>query len=321
MFLYQSYAKWILFYSVFIFPISSLADNHRNFSIGLTQTNNLEIQQGESVKRIGISHDFSFLKQSLNYAGGYTLETQFNYNKSLDNTGDIARIHLAASRLLSLNNNWLMRSRAVLQHYNHQPVQINSYTALQLENTLGYLHTNNQGVDINLTWRLESHNQAENDHYKTRNIGLALSHYFPHQDQSAYWASHIGFTRYNADDKHRDFTRLSTGLEYRQWHIGKFTGSASLQWEYDQYKFKATPYCLSKLSKSQCTEEIKEFQANNSRQSKQKDHYIFSEISISQPIKKSVNLQLSASMGRYRSSIQNIDENFYRLSSRINWNF
>jgi len=313
---YHRISKQIVFWSVLLVPLPSFADSHRNFSMGVTQTNNLEnpfnakTAQNTKVKRIGISSNLSLLKQSLDYSGGYTLEAQFNINKSLDNTGDIHRIHLAVSHLFGLNNDWLMRSRVQLHYLDHQAVAINSYTALQVENTLGYVQNDNSGTDIALKLRVESHDKVADEQYKTHNISIALSHYFPHKKQSAYWAGHTSLSNYNANDPQRDFKRLSAGIEYRQWHLGKFTGVAGMQWQYDQYnKRQARSLFSPSLQKNIPSTFI------------QKDRYVFAEINVNRPLKKSLDLQFSASIGRYQSSQPARHENFYRLASHINWNF
>ena len=290
--------------SIVLFPISSFAENSQYLSIGLTQTDNLEIQadadiglNNGTVKRSGVAIGLSFQKQSLDFSGGYVLTADFDYNKGLNDTGDISSIRASASKLTPLNSHWLMRSSMMLRHYKNEPLAVNSYDGIQLENTVGYLIDDNSGTDISLQLGRENHHQDETDRYKTTRTGLKMSHYFSHQKNDPYWVVNIGTTQNNANNDQRDFDTYSVGVESRQWALASLRGTAGILWQIDQYK---------KLAGARFSRE---------------DKTAVLQVNISQAIQKNVALFVSASTGRYQSSRLDTDENFYQLSSHIRWQF
>lgn len=290
--------------SIFLFPIFGIAETNKYLSIGLTHTDNLEIQpdsdvslSNSDVKRTGITTGLSLQKQFLDFSGGYILEADIDYNKGLNSTGDISSIRLSASKLKSINSNWLMRSSIMLRHYENEPLEVNSYDGLQLENTFGYLNDDNSGTDIALSLGRENHNQDISDRYKTQKTGLKISHYFPHKSNSPYWAINIGGTQNNADNDRRDFDSYTMGIESRQWRLGSLRGTAGIQWQTDRYKQLA------------------------GAASKRKDETALLQVNISKNIKKNLALHISATTGRYQSSRRDVNENFYQLISNLQWQF
>lgn len=290
--------------SIFLLPISGIAETSQYISIGLTHTDNLEIQPDSDVnlsngdvKRTGITTGLSLQKQSLDFSGGYIFEADIDYNKGLNSTGDISSIRLSASKLKAINSNWLMRSSIMLRHYKNEPLEVNSYDGFQLENTFGYLNDNNSGTDIALSLSRENHNQDVSDRYKTQKSGLKISHYFPHKNNSPYWAINIGAIQNNADNDRRDFDSYAMGVESRQWKLGSLRGTAGIQWQTDRYKQRA------------------------GAPSKRKDETALLQVNISKNIKKNVTLHVSATTGRYQSSRRDVNENFYQLISNLQWQF
>ncbi len=317
--IFKQLSKQIFLYSVLCYSSVSWAEVSTQFSIGLSQTNNLELQENiddvdennSSLKRQAIISNFSLSKQSLDYTGGYNLSAQFSYNKGLDNTGDIQQITLRASQLKAFSRYWLMRSSVLLQYYESEPLAVSSYTAVQLENTLGYLQDNNAGLDINIRLRQEKHRKHISDRYKIQRTELKFHYYFQHYNGMPYWAVYTGFIHNNADDKQRNFQGLNAGLEYRQWSLGSFNGTVGLQWQSNQYpsfKRKNEPKKVAEAP-------------NPLQQNKSDAQYNMAHIRLIKPLKKSMDLELSANIGRYQTSRLSSNENFYQISSHINWRF
>jgi hypothetical protein len=313
-------SKQLFLYTFLCYSSISWAEVSKQFSIGLSQTNNLELQENEnnvqeshsSLKRQAIITNLFLSKKSLDYTGGYRLSAQFSYNKGLDHTGDIQQITLSASQLNAFSRYWLMRSSISLQYYESEPLPVSSYTAIQLENTLGYLQDNNAGMDINIKLRQEKHNKHISDHYKLQRTELKFHYYFPHHDKMPYWTIYTGLIHNNTDSKQRDFQGLSTGLEYRQWLLGSFNGTVGLQRQSNQYlSFKR-----DKNEAEKATETFKPL-----KQNRPDTQYNMAYIRLIKPLKKSIDLELSANIGRYQTPTLPSNENFYQLSSYINWNF
>ena len=285
---------------LFCYPFISLADVSPSISIGITQTDNLEVQQdsnvslnnGGSVKRSGLDLGISILKDNIDYTGGYSIQASANYNKALDKTGDISHLKLSASKLTALNTHWLMRSNVQVQRYRNQPIALNSYDGINLENTIGYLGDKNGGVDISLQYANENHNQADIDSYKIRRSIASFAFYFPHTSNAPYVALNTRYGKHNSNNDQRDYNGLNFGVEYRQWSIGKYSGIASIQWQQDKY-------------------------AINSR----KDHYSLVQLSLARNLKKNLDLQITAGTGRYQSSLLDSPLNFYQIASYLNWGF
>lgn len=279
-------------------PVS--AKTSQVFLVGLTQTDNLEIPSGSdvsldnngSVKRIGLETGAALLKQELSSSGGYNLQASAIYNKSLDGTGDIKTVKLSGSKLTSLNDHWLMRSSAQLKYYDNEPVEINSYNGLQLENTFGYVSDNNSGVDISLKYAKEDHNKAGDNSYKMQRTGLSLRHFFPHELNTPYWAVDTRYTVNNADVENRDYDSIDVGLEYRQWSIAKFSGKVALKWQQSDYD-----------------------------QDARKDNYAMAQLDLTKVIKKNMAFQVSALAGRYDSTALDSSIDFYKVVSRLKWRF
>ena len=317
--IFKQLSKQLFLYTFLCYSSVSWAEVSKQFSIGLSQTNNLELQENiddvdennSSLKRQAIISNLFLSKQSLDYTGGYSLSAQFSYNKGLDNTGDIQQITLSASQLKAFSGYWLMRSSILLQYYESEPLAESSYTAIQLENTLGYLQDNNAGLDINVRLRQEKHNKHISDRYKIQRTELTLHYYFQHYNKMPYWTIYAGFIDNHADDKKRESKGLNAGLEYRQWSLGSFNGTVGIQWQANQY-----PSFKRKNEPEEVTETLNPLQQN-----RPDAQYNMAHIHLIKPLKKSMDLELSANIGRYQTSRLSSNENFYQISSHINWSF
>ncbi len=289
-----------LFVGFFLYPFISIADISSHISVGMTQTDNLEVQQdvdvnlnnSGSVKRSGFDLSISILKDNIDYTGGYSIQAFANYNKSLDNTGDISRLKLSASKLTALNSYWLMRSNIQVRHYRNQPIALNSYDGMSLENTIGYLGDKNHGVDISLFYSNENHNQADVDSYKIQRLISSLTFYFPHKLTDPYIALSTHYGKHNANNNQRDYDSLNIKVEYRQWSIGKYSGILGAQWQQNKYTTAS-----------------------------RKDHYSLVQLSLARNLKKNLDLQITAGTGHYQSSLLDLPFNFYQVASYLNWNF
>lgn len=301
----------ILYYRLFplfisLYAISSMvtASISTQLSIGFTQTDNLEIQSNTGARnnntnliRSGISTDLSIQKQDIDFSGGYTLQARANYNRGLDNTGDISSLELSANKLSTLGNQWLTRTGVTLSHYDSQPIPINSYTAIQLQNTLGYLRDDNSGVDINTQLRQEIHAKDPSNTYKTLQKGISTSYYFKHESDAPYWALSTGIEINDADDSQYDYDSYKLGIESRQWKIGSFYGSAGIQWQKNFYGGQDTTG------------------------TKRNDKYALVNFNLNKNIKKNLFFQSSISKGNYKSSTSTSDTPFYQLVSLFQWQF
>ena len=290
-----------IFYSFFLSNTVG-AEVNKQLSFGLTQTDNVEIQSNTTntlnnshLKRSGASTYLSLQKQDIDFSGGYTLQAYVDYNKSLDNTGNISNTGLSAYKLNTINKNWLSRTGISVNHYDSKPIPVTSYTAVQLENTLGYLHEDNSGVDINIKLRHENHNEDESNQYKIQRSALTANYYFSHKRNAPYWALNAGFSNNNANDEQYDYKSYQLGLESRQWRLGSFYGNVGLQWQKNRYKNIAT--------------------------TSREDEYTIINLNISKKLKKNLVLQASASKGLYQSSSDSSSINFYQLLSRLQWQF
>jgi len=321
-------------YTALMFSTAVFSEVNQRVSIGITHTDNVEMQSNSgvdldnvgSLTRSGVTTEFSLLKQNVDYTGGYIFGVRGLYNKGLNGAADISNLELSASKLSILNPDWLMRSKLSVQQYHNDDLQVNGFDGIRFENTFGYLKSDNSGTDITLEFVYESHGQDEDDSYEMQRSGVKLSHYLSHKMNAPYWALHADVYHNNASGFLRNYNSFNTAVEYRQWSLGSFVGTVSAQWQHDDYNQ------LVRVSSTGRFLTPRNANRNNGRigtprngvtvtNEKRLDDVYRLQVNLNKALKKDVNWQLSTSVGHYDSTIVDISESFYQVTSRLQWVF
>jgi len=352
------------FWQATIFPSSLLfllspafSDVSTTLYTGITHSNNLEVQAGNdillddevSLSRTGLETGLTLAKQSLNYAGGYSLQADVAFNKDLSANDDISRLSLSASKLSALTPDWLLRSQIGLNAYDNQALPTNSYKGLLLDTTLGYLSDRGGGTDFSLSLKRERHDQLSSDTYDMTRSSLGVTHYFSHTKESSYWSLQAALTRNNASDSGRDYDSLGLGVRLNRITWGAFNGQLGVNWQHDSYD---QPVSLSMVDNSSTQSSLGNMSTGNPSSSntspdnnsmsnvspentldnlvevldmgnpiekKRKDNLYGLSLQLGRPLTPSLGLQLSASLGRYDSSGSDTSEDYYHVIAKLIW--
>ncbi|HHL18545.1 MAG TPA: hypothetical protein ENJ33_02295 [Thiothrix sp.] len=306
-----------MFCSLFFLSIDVFSDTSKTLYTGLTYTNNLEVQadtdiQGNqsSLTREGIVTGLSFIKQSLDYTGGYTFQADASFNKGFTSDTDISRFVLSASTLSALNPDWLWRNTISLNHYDNEALTSNSYKGLLLGTTFGYLNNVGGGSDISFSLKQEKHDQVDvnNEAYDTTRSNLTFIHYFPHKKDAPYWNFNTALKSNNASDKQRKYDSTMLGINYKQWTLASFDGQIGINWQQDRYD--QTAFALPN-----------QMGGMNATGKKRKDTLYVVSLQLGKTLTPSIALQFSAGFGEYDSTSSADAERFYRFSTHLTWRF
>lgn len=326
----------VLFCSLFFLSWVVYSDVSKTLYTGLSFTHNLEVQAGtdintdsqDSQNRQGFAVGVSFIKQSLDYTGGYTLQADAFFNQGLsgDEDNNISTLLLSASKLSALNPDWLLRNRISLNQYDNEALASNSYNGLLLETTLGYLDKAGGGNDISFALKREQHHQIDQEAYDTTRSSLRLIHYFSHEKNSPYWSLNTEFKNNNASDNLRDYDSVRLGVNYQQWSLASFKGQLGFNWQYDRYDQpirvspRGTVIPINRIPNDNRGIN-RSGMGITTREKERRDHLYDLSLQLGKPLTSSITLQFSANVGVYDSTINADSEDFYRLATQLNWAF
>lgn len=288
------------------------ADGAGSVYSGITHTGNLEVQasgnQGGTA-RSGLETGITYSHQSLGYTGGYTLDGSADLNKGLAGGRDITSVRATAHKLSAFSPEWLLRVGGQGEQYKNDGLPANSYQGLGAEATLGHLGAAGGGTDITLSFKRERHGQVASDPYSVGRGVLTLVKYSPHAQGQPYWGLQAAYQRNAATDNNsHSFSSALLGAQYSQWALGPFRGQAGVQWQQDTYP------------------QVTAGQMGGAAPTQKGSTYLAS-ASLSKPLRKGLDLQLSASVGRYASTTgiggmaTGSTVGFHSLSAGLKWGF
>jgi len=296
---------------------------------GLIQSHNLQIQIDSSSQtdstsandRTSIETGVTLVKQSLDYSGGYILRSDAVIDKDISGNEDISSLALAASQLLALNNDWLMRNAITANWYDNEFVPVSSYQGQSIESTLGYLSETSGGTDITLSLKQESHRKLFEDSYKTNRSRLTLTQYSAHSSKTPYLSFQAALADNNADDNSRDYQSIELSANYLQWQVGTFKANLGAHWQQDRYDRPISIHTDQNLFPANSMGGMgSPPTTSNITRLIRKDHLYSLSVQLNKPISQSLTINISGYWGRYDSNIAN-SVDFYLVATKLNWNF
>ncbi len=227
---------------------SATAEWLANAGAGLSYKDNYNLQNGnydnialEQVSRTGTELSAAFSWQSLQAAGGYSIDLQGMLDKASNSNNKISNLNLSVSRLQPLSAQWMSRLSGSLIRYTNDDFTVNNFNGLSFAVTAGYFAKDRQGLDINLNWITEDHDQDPQSLYKIQRLGSGIVYYFPSQPGSIRNSFSFAMQKHDSNDDRRDAFSLLSSLDVDQLWWGKNLFRLTLSWRQDQYDQAYTP--------------------------------------------------------------------------------